>query len=172
LLQATAGSQPEIQVDGSLLFDGADDYMLATISLAQPFTIYILGRLLANGTQHVFASDLAGVSAQMYQNGVDTGISVYANGADELNAPVNYSDFVVLQGVFNGDSSVLQIDDETVANAGSIGTDGLTAFLSLGAYYDGTIQNPCQMQVKEILLYSAAHDATQRAEVRAYLKSL
>ncbi|MGB7587490.1 MAG: hypothetical protein WBM00_02150, partial [Solirubrobacterales bacterium] len=41
LLQATASNRPTIRSDGSLLFDGVDNYLQAAFTLVQPFTIYL-----------------------------------------------------------------------------------------------------------------------------------
>lgn len=86
--------------------------------------------------------------------------------ADNSNAVIGaYNIFCT---VFNGASSVLQID-ATTATTGNFGASAMNGF-TLGA--SGAASNGTHCDVKEALIYTAALDATQRAAVRTYLATV
>jgi hypothetical protein len=171
LAQATGAGQPATQVDGSLLFDGVDDSMMVTMALTQPCTVYLLAYILSGIDKYVFNTETSGTAVSMYQSASEV-IGIYAGGAGDLTAAYTFNTFQVFRAVFNGASSALQVDAGAVFT-GDVGTDGIVTFFNIGGIYDGFSSNSsCNIQVKEILIYGAAHDTTQGDAVRAYLATV
>jgi hypothetical protein len=160
---------PTLQGDGSILFDGTSQGLeRAPFVVAQPFTVYLLGKQVSWGTDgYIWAAD--GASVYQDSSSGSPAVSMYASGglfitnldwAVGVNAP--------LCTVFNGASSVIQVGAGTPVT-GELDVEGLYTF-QLGA--QNGVGAWTNIQVKEILIYDVAHDATQRAAVRAYLNSI
>jgi hypothetical protein len=169
LKQATGAAQPALQGDGSILFDGSSDVLKTdAFTLNQPETIYLLFRQVTwTAADHIFdgvTNDLGTLNqptaAGTPNLGLFAGASVTANPNLALNT------YGAVASVINGASSSILVNatTETTGDAGASNMGGFT----LGARGDGGL-NFANIQVKEAIVYAAAHSAATRAAVIAYL---
>jgi hypothetical protein len=169
LVPAAVGSDPAVLGDGSLQFASNKLGMSVSPFVAVgPATVYLLAKALSSASGSMVFSGADAAEPEMYATALPTlGISNDAVG--NLEATATFDTFQVLQAVFDGTGSVFQIDDEVPAtgDAGVVG--GFSAFY-LGSF--AATGESVDMVVKEMLVYSAAHDDTQRAAVRAYLATV
>lgn len=175
LLQATAAKQPAVQGDGSLLFDGSDDFMQAMFTLNQPCTVFVLLKPVTwIGDTYFFDGGASNDSGVVAQIGTTPEIVAYAGSISAANGDLTVGAFKVVAVVFNGASSVLQVDANT-ATTGDFGASNMGGF-TLASVGGGTglggTRNWSNIQVKEILIYDAALDATARGLVRDYLATV
>lgn len=167
VLAASGTAQPAVQADGSLLFDGVDDAMSATFTRAQPHTTYLLAKQVSwinNGgltDGGNFCTWISGATSSPT-------IQMYAGSASLFSSDMAVGAWGIVCGVFNGASSVFQID-ATAAVTGNPGT-GVATGIVIGAH--GASAYFGNWQIKEVLLYDVAHDATARAAVRTYLATI
>lgn len=167
LKQATGTNQPTVQADGSILFDGVDNYLKCdAFTFNQPETIYILGKQVTWTINDRWMDGDTVNSGVIYQNAVTPDLSLFAgDGPAATNAGLAVDTYGVIAAVFNGASSLLQINNgaPTTGNPLTAGLGGFT----LGA--TATPNNYGNIQVKEVILYAAAHDADTRRRVIRYL---
>jgi hypothetical protein len=166
LKQVTATNQPALQGDGSILFDGIDNYMKCdAFTLNQPATFYILGRQVTWTDVDCFCDGDAGASQLIQQSGATPAIRLFAGLGVASNTNLAVNTYGVVAAVFNGASSLLQINNTTptTGDPGAANAGGFT----LGS--TGTAGAPSNIQVKEVVIFAAAHDATTRAAVIGYL---
>lgn len=168
--QATGADQPLVQSDGSLLFDGISQFLKAdAFTFVQPETVYILvnQKTWANNDNYIFDG-----------NAVAKGIIYQLNSTPENTAyaGTNLSDispvldtYNILTAVFNGASSVLQLNNDTPVE-GDAGANDMGGF-TLGSAGDGG-SRWANIQVKEVAGYSGAHDAVTRARMIQYLSEV
>lgn len=165
LIQATGANQPTLQNTGAVLFDGVAQYLkCASFTLTQPETVYALMKSVTfpAGTYN-FDGNTANTGALRSLGG---GTSLGLNAGAGLTGPVYVGGvYNVVSAVFNGASSVVQLDYRapTTGNAGASNMSGFT----LGARGDGAVST--NIEVKEVVILSAAHDALTRALVISYL---
>lgn len=165
LNQTTATNRPTVQADGSILFDGVDNFMAATFTLNQPHTIYVLGKQLTwTAGDHIFNGVAANVA--LYQNSSSPRVDIYAGAGGPFSTAWTLDTDMVVAAVFNGASSLIQVNT-SVSTEGDPGADNPGGF-TLGGNNSGAANS--NIQVKEVILYSAAHDASTRARVIAYLQ--
>jgi hypothetical protein len=169
LIQATGTNQPALQGDNSILFDGVDNFMKCdAFTLNQPFSIYIRGRHVTwtsgrywcdGNTTPTGAILMLPVTPQLQ---IHAGANVGSNGALAVNT------YGAIGTVFNGASSILRVDatSQPGLNPGAGNPGGFT----LGARGDNTLFS--NIQVKEIILYSVAHDASTMTQIINYLNLL
>jgi hypothetical protein len=171
LLQATAGAKPTKQSDGSILFDGTSDYLEAAFSLAQPTTIYLLLKTISwtPGNRYICDGNTL-QSRAVIHNGATTIQSFVNGGGGSCDVSFAASTYGVITAVFDGATSALQVDNNT-EDTGALGTGSGTGF-TLGREGGGGFSVFTNIQVKEILIYSAAHDTDQRDAVKAYLATV
>jgi hypothetical protein len=172
LVQATGANQPAKQADGTILFNGTSHYLkTSAFTLNQPETVYLRAKLISGANfARIFDGNTADSMALIqafstnYYAQLRAGLSTDANF--DLQIPVgNYASVVA---VFNGNSSVRQIDSTTVSPVPSGATNA--GGFALGARPTGALFT--NIQVAEALIYSEAHDAAQRSAVFAYLASI
>lgn len=166
LLQATGANQPTLQSDGSILFDGSNDYLkCVAFTLAQPATVYWLGKQVTwTVSAALFGGDTAN-TLDVTNTGSSPNVLMNAGSSAATNTNLALDVYAALAAVYNGASSLLQVNNTTATtgNAASAAAGGFT----LGA--KGNLANFSNIQVKEVLIFSAAHDAETRARVMAYL---
>lgn len=164
LVQATGSAQPALQTDNSILWDGTNHWMQASFTLNQPFTRYALfkqvtwtaGDQLFNG---VTATTL------IAQNPTTPSLRLNAGSGAADNSNLAVDSYGAVAWIFNGASSLIQVNTTTptTGDAGANNAGGLTIGNSGSPTLGGNIQ------VKEIIQYSVAHDAATRATVISYL---
>jgi len=172
LKQTTDNRRPAKQSDGSILFDAINDFLQAdAFILTQPETIYLLVKQVTwdNGDAIFDGNTLN--TGRLYQNGTTPTLSCYA-GADGANTTdLALDTYGVITVVFDHDNSLnlLQVNSGTPSTDTAFGTADMGGFI-LGAV--ATPSNYSNIQIKEVLVYSAAHDAATRAKGIAYLSSV
>ena len=171
LLQATASARPAISSSGELIFDGTSDFMQANFTLSQPITTYILFRQITSGANRlIFDGSTANVRlTQLSANAV--GINAGSAFGTNTTIPVNGTSYGVAACVFNGGSSVLQ----TAGGGPSVTVTGAAGANSAGGITVGADRlgaNFSNIGVREIAVFSAAHDATVRLWILRYFSRL
>lgn len=174
LLQATDARRPAKQAGGEITFNGTSHLLKTTdgaYAISQPFTIYMLFKQITWEANDVFFNVAgAGAAATMLrQIGTTPSMYLYAGtGNAANNTTLALNTYGAVAAVYNGASSAIHVNGQT-ATTGNPGTNGMTR-LALGA--DATPFNWANIEVKEIQIYAAAHDATQRQTVFDYLAGL
>ncbi len=167
LKQATGTNQPTVQGDGSILFDGVDNFLKAdAFTLVQPETVYILFKQIT-WTSGDRAWDSGAASTTLFQTGTTPSLSLFAS-ATLAEIDLTLDTYGIVSSVVNGASSVLQLNNDSPIT-GNTGTNDMGGF-TLGARENAA--SFAHIQVKEVLIYSEAHDAATRAQVIAYLQSI
>jgi len=169
LLQNIDTNRPVAQSDGSILFDGVDNFIKSeAFTLIQPTTVYALVKQVtwANGDT-LFDGDTT-QSGRIYQDTATPDLGGTSNGANFFarNSNLTLGNYGVISVVWNGAASILQVNNTTpiTSNAGAGSMGGFTVG-SIGA---GT-SLWANIQVKEAVIFSSAHNATTRALVIDYL---
>lgn len=165
--QTTGTNQPTKETDGSILFDGVDNWMAtAAFTLDQPETIYISFRQVTwADTDYISDGGLVN-GAAIAQRTTSPSIDLFAGvgpTAQNTNLPVNI--YGVIAAVFNGAASSLKVNG-TAATTGNAGAGNMTGF-TLGSVANATQFS--NIQVKEILIYSVAHNTATQDIVIGYL---
>ena len=146
--------------------DGVDDHLkVAAPVLAQPLTIYFVGKLNTAALQQRW---LDGASGSVFQ------VMVTATGVRRITAPTNIdagaaSTTAKLHTcIFNTTASEYYVDGVLAAGPADVGTNSITG-LTLFATRS-TFTNNLSGGIGELLIYSGAHSAAQRSQVELYLK--
>jgi hypothetical protein len=165
LKQATSAIRPSKEADGSILFDGIDNFLKTdAFTSNQPTTIYLLGKHVTwTGSDRFFDGNTINTGV-LQQFGTTPQLRLFAGAAYGSISPT-LDTYVVISVVFNGASSVLQLNNDApvLGNAGANNMGGFTLGASGGATDFGNIQ------AKELIKFSAAHDAATRSTNINYL---
>lgn len=169
LLQGTDTNRPALEVDGSILFDGVDNFMKCdAFTLDQPETIYMLFQQVTWVGDRVYLDGDTALSAYLHTFvGASPDIAVNAGGVggDVLTSGMTVGQYGVLSAVANGAGSTIQVNNKIrdTGDAGAQNAGGCT----LGSAADGTING--NIQVKEVALYPAAQYGAVNYRLRRYL---
>lgn len=170
LVQASAASRPTLLSDGTLSFDGSNDALAVAFTLIQPFTIYLLfqqvsftvGDVLLDGsTGTTKLSQVTGSPALAMNGG-----SALANSSTAL-----IGSWAAAAMVFNSTTSVYQVGGGAapVTTSGDANTNNAGG-LTLGS--DRSAANFANILVREVMIYSVAHDAQTRVWTLRYLQGV
>jgi hypothetical protein len=155
-----------ITADGTIYFDGIARFLkTASFTLNQPTTVYFLGRQVTFTNDRRIYSGHINVEPILRQQTTSPNLDLSAGALGPQNNELTLNEYGIVSGVANGANSLLQVGGGT-PSTGNAGTNGYTGF-TLGADFNNA--SPSNIQVKEVLIYGAAHDANQRAAVIAYL---
>lgn len=168
-LTAAGGARPTIQADKSVLFDGVANTMAtAGFTLNQPFTEYALLKQVAWGAAGRPLTSGVAAAAGIIQRSASPIIGIAAPTGLGLDGNLAVGSYGIVAAVFNGASSSEQVNNNsaTSGNAGTNNPGGLVLGSDAGAT---TFTN---IQVKEVIAFSAAHDAATRAIVITYLAAV
>lgn len=161
LLQGTDTNRPALQADGSILFDGVDNFMSAIFAHTAPVTWYgLLNPVTITSADRVFS----GVTATVVVLETAAAAQLFCTAGAGTNAAFTAGSYHAICAVFNGASSVFQVDGTTAT--GDPGTNDPGGIVVGAAAGGATAAN---IQVKEVILFAAAHDATTRGKVINYL---
>lgn len=167
LLQATDGARPPLQSDNTILFNGTDENLAcANFTLAQPETFYLLGKQVTSTTSDIIYDGSTSQSASLFQTATSPNVRIQAGLAGPANSGWALGTYAAVTVVFNGASSLSQINNGTAAT-GDAGATDASGFI-LGALAGGA-SNFSNIQVKEVILFAVAHDANTRLHVARYL---
>lgn len=166
LLQATETNQPTLEADGSITFDGVDNYLKCdAFTLDQPETVYLLMKQVTWTVDEYFVDGNASQTGGLQTITATPSFRQNAGAVTAANENLAVDAYGVVSAVFNGASSLSQVN-LTASVAGDAGASNMGGF-TLAAR--GTNTNFAHIQVKEVLIYAAAHDAATRARVIRYL---
>lgn len=168
LLQATAASRPALQSDNSILFDGSDDYLqTAAFTYNQPLTYYLLFRQVTWTTTNMVSDGRTAGSLQIQQISPTPNIRLRNGGAAATTTiAFTLNTYGVVCALWDGASSGISLNSGSLAT-GTMDNTAATGF-TLGS--NATPAGNSNIQVKEVILYSAAHDTYQRRRVIGYLR--
>ena len=172
LKQGTDTNRPSKEADGSILFDGTDNYLKTdAFTLVQPETIYLLGKQVTwTSLDAIFDGNTLNTGLLRQQNGgLSPKVQSYAGVLLDENADFILNTYAVLITIFNGAVSAIQVNnnDPLEGNAGGENMGGFTLGVQGGA-----ANRWSNIQVKEVLIYNVAHDAATRTKVINYLASV
>lgn len=121
LLQATGINQPLWRAEGTIRFDGINDFLKSeAFTWSQPAMIYILFKNLSFAANEGIIDSYSGTSYKMGQLAED-GVFIYA-GSTSISVSVGVNEFVIVRALYNGVSSKIIRNNETPVT-GNIGTD-------------------------------------------------
>jgi hypothetical protein len=171
LLQGTDGARPPKQTDGSILFNGTDEFLKCSgFTLNQPTTVYLVAKQVTwTDLDGIFDGDAIG-SGLLRQRTASPRLQINA-GSDVSEAVGGWTvdTYAVIAVIFNGADSLIRVNASITAS-GDAGAGNMGGF-TLGVYGDGTT-NPGNIQVKEVLLYSGAHTTLEQDGVINYLMTM
>ena len=166
-IPTTGFSQPAgLGNQRTVFFNGTTHYLKATaFTLIQPETIYLVVRQKSWVSNSEFFDGNATDSGELYQATSSPYVRLYAGASGPLNTTMTINTWRIVSAGINGASSLIQLNagPPTAGNAGAANMGGLT----LGAGATGT--HKTNIQVGELLLYTAAHDANARSQIVHYL---
>jgi len=170
LLQGTDADRPTLQADGSLIGDGISQFMkTAAFTFVQPETIYFLGRQITfTDNDTIFDGDVTS-SGRLIQSNPEPGLSFEAGIQMAASTEWTTGVYAPLAVVINGASSSTRVGNNAAVtgNAGASNMGAFTLFRPGGlALLFG------HAQVKEIILFSGAHDTATQSRVLNYLSSM
>lgn len=171
-LTASGTAQPAVQGDGSLLFDGSTDKMVATFACSlDGYTIFLLAKQVTWTNTDCIMDGKAVYTGALFQYSSTPGLQTYDGStfSSQNNGwAVNTWAVVAYTQAANG-VPLIQIDAGTATTGAGLTPKNLQG-LTLGANGSGT--QPANIQIKELLLYRGALDSTARAAVRSYLATV
>jgi hypothetical protein len=163
-----SGARPA-QIVGSarMLFDGTNYFQKsAAFTLGQPVTIYLLGQPITYTSGDYLCDGDGKDTLVIEQLGTTPTIDLYAGNAGPSSSAATLATWHVIAAVFNGASSLLQVNNGTPAT-GDAGTATAGGF-TLMAAADGS--GRANYLVERVLIYNTAHDARTRARIYDYLR--
>ncbi len=163
LLQATAGKRPILRLSGGkyhIEFDGSDDFLADTFTLAQPFTrISALRQTWANNT---YILDGGSPAASALYNGGGGNTYLYGGGFDCLVSAAPDDTWIVQSENWNGASSRIARDNGAwdTGNAGGGAAGGFTIGADAGG---GAASN---VKCGRVVIVARVLDDAETADVR------
>lgn len=169
LLQAVDAARPPKQADGSILFDGVAQFLKCnTFTLNQPETIYLLAKQITWAVNEAICDGNTVNTGRIFNTTASPTISLQAGSTTNANSDFVLGAYAVVVAVFNGAASVLQINNGAVSS-GNPGSGNMAGF-TLGAAGDNSVLT--NIQVKEVIIFSTAHDADTRTRIIRYLAAV
>lgn len=163
-LQATDGARPVQQGNGSLLCNGTDEFMSATFTLVQPYTVYgLVNAVTWTSTDRIISSSTTFLSQVIGtpQLALNAGTPL-----SSISPVLNTVNVIAIVG--NSTSSVLQLNNGAPVT-GDAGTGAFSnPFLgsSIASTLFGNIDN------YEWMFFPTAHSADVRAQIIRYLATV
>lgn len=167
LLQATASARPSINSDGSLTFDGSNDFMQATFTLIQPMSIYLAFMPLSDTNNDVLFDGATGTTTLSQDTNAST-YDINAGSALAYSGTIIANTKAVIAVVFNGTSARVQAGNgaASITSSGDAGANNAGGITLGASRTPGSFSN---IRVYEMAVFSAAHDATTRLQVLRYM---
>lgn len=169
LKQSTGANQPELQSDGSILFDGAAHYLKCdAFTLDQPFSVYLAVNVISWESLDCLIDGDTGGSAMIRQRVGEPQIEMHA-GLNVGTISPTQGAYCVINAHFNATASSIQLNLDT-AVSGSGGAQAAGGF-TLGGFGDGTTRW-ANIRVKEVVVCSNVHATRRRNNIIKYLAQI
>ena len=166
LVQASGPAQPQLQGDGSILFDGIAQFLKAVgYTLNQPSTTFFYFKQVSWTLNSGLADGNGSFGGEVFQSSVSPGIKCSAPTTSAENDNFTVGAYHALTVVWNGASSFF-IVDQNAATSWSCGANNLSGF-TLGANGGGTTFG--NIQAKECGAYNVALSQAQALQLNGYL---
>jgi len=167
-VNSSGGLPAQIVGRSSILFDGSADYLKTNaFTLNQPETVYLAFKQVSWTSADMIYDGNAANSMGLQQGGVTPQIQLNTDATAFVGPAAGpaVGAYGVVASIFNGASSSFQVN-LGAATTGTLNATNAGAF-TLGARGNGLA--PGNIQFLEAIIFSTAHDATQRALVIQYL---
>lgn len=166
LLQGTDTNRPPLQSDGSILFDGVDNFLkCGTFTLNQPNTVIILCKQITWTSVDYIIDGHTDNTLGLFQQTATPRLTMNAGATAPTTLALALDTYGAIGCVFNGASSLLQVNAGAAAT-GDAGA-GNAAGLTLGAHGGGA-DGYANIQVKELFGYSVALSQADLNRALAY----
>lgn len=151
----------------TILFDGSNDFLRKSgiAGLTTPATVYMVYKNVTYTTSdYIFEGNSPGDGA-VYVSSAGSETVTMNSGSDGPAGVFTTDTYRVATFIFNGASSVMQVDNltETTGDPGGTNMNGFT----LGSNALTTANS--NIQVAEVIVYNTAHTGTQRSTIKSYL---
>lgn len=157
-----------ITQDGTVYCDAIQRYLKATFTIDAPYSIYILYRSVTWGANdYIFDGGVA--NRLIFRQNPTTPNLQLADGlgiAVATNTELAVGDYGVAFASRSGTTGTLQINNNAPQSGSLTGSSSMAGFTLGGNANGGNLSN---IQAKEIIIYSAAHDAATRSLVINHL---
>lgn len=166
-LNSTGAKPAQIVKSASLLFDGTDDFMVATFTLPKPVTIYDVVKQNVWTINHRISDGVTLNSLSFLQNDTTPKLNVFDGGFGTATDGLAVAAKGIVCHSANGAASLIQINAGTPATF-TLGTTAM-AGITVGTQGDLNTSVCGAFQLWERIVFTAAHTAAQRAVVQNYL---
>lgn len=159
LVQATGTNQPALQGDGTILFDGVDNYLkCSAFTFNQPATICVLGKQITQANGQAICDGNTSDSMEFFQSTASaTRVRLFAGANAIDNDDWAIDTYAAIRVVFSGASSLIQVNTNAAAT-GDPGAQNAGGFTLGGRGGAAEFSN---IQVGEVILFPAALTAAQ-----------
>lgn len=167
---STLTARPAVQGDGSLLFDGSNDFLFSAHALSPDgVTLCVLAKQITWATGDGIVSGVIASTAGLFQSGTTPEIKGYNGSFTTGNTSWPLNTFAAVILTIDASGCVIQVDDNPATTSAGLSPGNMFG-LAIGAGANGNQFANCQ--IKEVLVYRGALDATARAAVRAYFATV
>jgi hypothetical protein len=173
LTQSTINNRPAwtanvLNGKHAAVFDGNNDTLGASFTLAQAITVFCVGRFTNPTGGHQLFDGFAGGNRMRLFASSTTQINLFA-GSQVTGPNTTLNAHSVWETVFNGASSLIIRNGSELAsgNAGTAQPDGI--YLSM---FGNGFSNPTPSEIAHVLVYARFLSASERSAVRKWLGSL
>lgn len=169
-LASTLTTRPAVQGDGSLLFDGINDYLQATFAYNTPaFTICLLMKQKTWTNTDCICDGKTDAYNALLQFSTANGIRSFNGSASSQNNDLALDTWATVMYGLSAAADFIQVDSNAPV------TDTGLAPVPFGGFTLGALSSfgsNSHIQVKEVLIYRGVIDATARTAVKAYFDTV
>ncbi len=168
LLQGTDTNRPALQADGSIIFDGVDNFLQsANFTLNQPLTYYLVWQQISWTEFDIIIDGATFASLAFDQHVASSRLGLYAgSNLNEAATTLSLNTWGISTLVANGASSSIQTNllTATTGDIGAANAGGLNLGGSSGQF--------ANMQVKELIVRSVADNPATRLAIQRRLAAI
>jgi hypothetical protein len=174
LSEASASLQPVASAGpGNLTFDGANDFLATgAFAMSQPWTFYIAYRRVS-GVQPSYENVFDGLSADrgtLYRRVASFTHGMWAGNEFVGGSSIPIGSWAVVGGVFNGASSVINLNNAATFTGGNVGSNSMDG-LTLGSQGGGSTSRASNVLVSDLFGLSRASTTGELTSVIAAMKA-
>lgn len=171
ILSSSGTSQPAVQGDGSLLFDGSNDWMNALFAWSPDgFTVCLLAKQLSWAANDcIMDGGAVAFSGGIFQSSSTPQIGGYNGTFTTRNGDWALNTYATVIMTLSGSGCLSQIGTATEVTSAGLAPKKMGG-ITLGA--TAALGQSANIQVKEVLIYRGSLDSTARAAVLAYFATV